>query len=84
MVCGPWLGIADLSFSMLVMMNSGSEDSIAKLSIVPQLPTLATILLSGILFHLLNHVKLYGRASAFVVRVGRQQNLKNFHVQNSI
>jgi hypothetical protein len=44
---GPCFGIAGLSFSMLVMMNSGSDDSIVKLLIVPQLLTLATILLSG-------------------------------------
>jgi hypothetical protein len=49
LVGGSWLGIADLSFSMLVMMNSGSDDSIVKLSIVPQLSMLAVILLSGIL-----------------------------------
>lgn len=49
MVGGPWVGIADLSFSMVVMMNSGSDDSIVKLSIFPQLSMLAVILLSGIL-----------------------------------
>jgi len=75
---GPWLGIADLSFSMLVMMKSGSDDSIVKLSIVPQLLTLAVILLSGIFSTSSTASSLYA------VRVGEEQDLKNFHVQNSI
>jgi hypothetical protein len=77
LVGGPWLGIADLSFSMLVMMNSGSDDSIVKLSIAPQLSMLAVILLSGILPPPQPCSSLYGR-------VGGKQDLKNFHVQNSI
>ena len=55
-VVGPWVGIAFLSFSMLAMMKSGSDDSIVKLSIVPQVLMFAVILLSGIFFHLLNRV----------------------------
>ena len=42
---------------MLVMMKSGSDDSTVKLSIVPQLLTVATILLSGIFSASSLHVK---------------------------
>jgi len=71
-VVGPWVGIAFLSFSMLAMMKSGSDDSIVKLSIVPQVLMFAVILLSGIFFpppqpcHLFNGV-------------GGWLDLKNFH-----